>query len=302
MKVVAIEELMWSWHPLPKDWVVVPYADIQTIESADVLVQSNQSGSKKERKIGHIYNYVKNSNKPFIVAESAVFRKNMPDPNPAKLGKTYHRFSWTSYFRDEGDYCNANSPSDRWEQVKKDQKLVVKPWRTKGDYVLVILQRPGDSSLVNLLKKHGSYKNFVTHTLNEIRKNTDRPIRVRMHPLRIDRQKEILNDFDVEISNNLAGAGLLSGGAGLQKDLDNAWCVVGFNSNALTESIMEGIPTFSMCPSSMAWECSNKYLANIEQPKLFERQQWLNNLAYCQWREDECLAGLPWEHLRKKYA
>lgn len=302
MKVVAIEELMWSWHPLPLDWKIVPFSDRKTIEDADVLVQSNQSGSKKEKKIGHIYNYVKTSNKPFIVTESAVFRKNMPDPNPAKLGKTYHRYSWTSYFRDEGDYCNANSPSDRWEQVKKDQNLVVKPWRKKGDYVLVILQRPGDSSLVNLLKKHGSYKNFVTYTLNEIKKNTDRPIRVRMHPLRIDKQKEILKDFDIEISDNIVGANLLSGGAGLQKDFDDAWCVVGFNSNALTESVMEGIPTFSMCPSSMAYDVSETDLKMIEYPIERERQQWLNNLAYCQWREDECLAGLPWEHLRKKYA
>ena len=62
---------------------------------------------------------------------------------------------------------------------------------------------------------------------------------------------------------------------------------------------MEGIPTFSMCASSMAWPVSNKTLKLIEQPMTFERQQWLNNLAYCQWREDECIAGMP-EHLRKK--
>ena len=223
----------------------------------------------------------------------------MPQPpNPM----SYHRFSWTSYFQDEGDYCNENSPSDRWEQVQKDQRLTVKEWRKKGDYVLVMLQRPGDSSLVNLLKKHGTYEGFVTHTLKEIKQNTDRPIRVRMHPLRQDRQLEILKNFDVTISDNMQGAGILEGGVGLQKDFDNAWCVVGFNSNALTESVMEGIPTFSMCASSMAWPVSNKTLKLIEQPMTFERQQWLNNLAYCQWREDECIAGMPWEHLRKKYA
>ena len=310
MNVVAIKELLWSWHPLPTQWTVVPYADKETINSADVLVQSNQSGSKKEKKIGHIYNYVKDSGKPFIVAESAVFRRNMPDPDPGKSGKTYHRFSWTSYFRDEGDYCNANSPSDRWEQVQKDQNLIVKDWRTnKGEYVLVILQRPGDSSLRNLIAKHGSYDAFINFTIAEIQKYTDRPIVIRMHPLRQDKQRNLINAFheysdkkNITISTNTQGSGFLSGGAGLQADFDNAWCVVGFNSNALTESIMEGIPTFSMCPSSMAWDCSNIDLANIEQPKLFERQQWLNNLAYCQWREDECLAGLPWEHLRKKYA
>jgi len=297
MKVVAVEELMWTYHPLPKHWPIVSFEDKLALENADVFVQSNQSGSKKERKIGHIYEYVKNSGKPFIVTESAVFRKNMPSPpNP----KAYHRWSWTSYFRDEGDYCNENSPSDRWEQVKKDQKLVVKDWRRTGEYVLVVLQRPGDSSLVNLIQKYGSYEAFVSHTINTIKQNTDRPIKVRMHPLRQDRQKEILKNFDVDISTNTAGAGLLEGGAGLQKDFNDAYCVVGFNSNALTESVMEGIPTFSMCPSSMAYDVSETDLRMIEYPVERDRQQWLNNLAYCQWREDECVAGLPWEHLRKK--
>ena len=297
-KVVAIKELMWSYHPLPSDWVTVPFSDKSTIQSADVLVQSNIKECKKQKKIGNIYQYVIDSGKPFICVESAVFRKNMPTP-PNTMA--YHRFSWTSYFRDEGDYCNANSPIDRWEQVKKDQNLVVKDWRTSGEYVLVVLQRPGDSSLKNLIAKHGSYENFVKFTINEIKKHTDRPIRVRMHPLRQDRQLEILKNFNVTISENMSGSSMMNGGLGFQKDLDNAYAVVGFNSNALTESAMEGIPTFSMCPSSMAWDVSNKSLEYIENPVMFERQQWLNNLAYCQWREDECVAGLPWEHLRKRF-
>ena len=84
-------------------------------------------------------------------------------------------------------------------------------------------------------------------TLKEIQTYTDRP-NTCVCILRQDRQMEVPKDFDVEISKNTDGAGLLEGGAGLQRDFDDAWCVVGFNSNALTESAMEGIPTFSMCP------------------------------------------------------
>ena len=46
---------------------------------------------------------------------------------------------------------------------------------------------------------------------------------------------------------------------------------------------------------------SNKSLKLLEQPKIYERQQWLNNLGYCQWREDEIERGLPWHHLKQKY-
>ena len=128
---------------------------------------------------------------------------------------------------------------------------------------------------------------------------------IKLHPKlkkdQYDYMIEILKNFNVTISENMSGSSMMNGGLGFQKDLDNAYAVVGFNSNALTESAMEGIPTFSMCPSSMALDVSNKSLEYIENPVMFERQQWLNNLAYCQWREDECVAGLPWEHLRKRF-
>ena len=301
MKIVAIQELLWTYHPLPKTVEIVPFADKNSIDSADILLQTNIRGGKKERKLGKIYQYVMDSNKPYICVESAVFRRNMPTPpNP----KAYHRWSWTSYFRDDGDYCNQNSPSDRWQQIQKDQNIEIKDWCTTGKYILVILQRPGDTSLQKLIAKHGSYEKFLSYTITEIRKNTNKPIMIRLHPSRKEDQLEIIESLklqNIEISTTPSESGSLSGGEGLYKDFADAWAVVGFNSNALTESVCEGIPTFSMCPSSMAWDVSNKSLQTLDNPVVFERQQWLNNLGYCQWREDECEQGLPLSHLLKKY-
>lgn len=294
--VVGIEE-MYRNHPVPDlpNFKIVPWADQDTIQSADVYIQNNII-SQKRKKFKKYYQFILDSNKPFIVTESAVFRRNMVQPpNPM----AYHRYSWTSYFQDEGNYCNTNSPPDRWLRIKDEQNIEIKPWRKKGKYILVILQRPGDSSLKNLIEQHKSYEGFVKYTLDEIKKYTHKPIRVRMHPLRQEQQLEVLKNFDVEISTNTHGAELLEGGDGLYADFADAYAVVGFNSNALTESICEGIPTFSMCASSMAWPCSNKTLKLLEQPMMFSRQQWLNNLGYCQWREDEIAKGDPWFHLIK---
>ena len=49
IKVVAIKELLWSWHPIPKSWIIVPASDLNTINSADVLVQANIKENKKQR-------------------------------------------------------------------------------------------------------------------------------------------------------------------------------------------------------------------------------------------------------------
>jgi hypothetical protein len=301
MNVVGIEEVFRT-HPLPNlpNFKIVSWKDKEALKSADIFIQANIA-ENKHKKLRHKYEYIRRSGKPWIVAESAVFRKNMQQPpNPM----AYHRYSWFSYFRDEGLYNNKNRPSDRWDQIQRDQNIEIKDWRKDGDYVLVILQRPGDSSLKNLLAKYGTYDNFLSNVISDIRKNTNRPIRIRMHPLRRDRQQAIiekLNLQDVTISDNTQGAGLLEGGDGLQKDFDGAWCVVGFNSNALTESVCEGIPTFSLCPSSMAWDCSNTHLKDIDNPKFFDRQQWLHNLGYCQWREDEIAQGAPYDHLMEIY-
>jgi hypothetical protein len=301
MNIIGIEEVFRT-HPLPglPNFKVVSWEDREALESADIFIQANIA-ENKHKKLRHKYEYIRQSGKPWIVAESAVFRKNMKQPpNPM----AYHRYSWFSYFRDEGLYNNENRPSDRWDQIQRDQTIDIKDWRKDGDYVLVILQRPGDSSLKNLLAKYGTYDNFLSSVISDIRKNTNRPIRIRMHPLRRDRQQAIiekLNLQDVTISDNTQGAGLLEGGDGLQKDFDSAWCVVGFNSNALTESVCEGIPTFSLCPSSMAWDCSNTNLKDIDNPKFFDRQQWLYNLGYCQWREDEIAQGAPFYHLMEVY-
>lgn len=299
--IVGIEGVMRT-HPLPQldNFKIVSWADKDIIKKADVYVQANIK-ENKHRHLEHIYQFIQDSKKPYMVVESAVFRKGMPKPpHPC----AYHRWSWWSYFRDEGNYNNLNCPEDRWLQIQKDQNIEIKDWRLKGDKILLILQRPGDSSLKNLLRKYGSYKQFIIATIKEIRNYSDRPIKIRLHPLKQKQQLEIIKSINlkgIEVSANTKGAKPLDGGQGLYDDFKDARVVVGFNSNALTESVCEGVPTFSLCPSSMAWECSNKDLRSIENPTFFDRSQWLYNLGYCQWREDEIKRGDPWHHLKKIY-
>src|SRR6056300_767281 len=300
--IVAIKDA-YKNHPIigGDNFKLVDWEDKDLINSADIFLQSNILEQKRQKKLGHIYEFIRYSGKPYICAESAVFRRNMPNyPNP----KAYHRFSWWSYFFDEGEYNTNDCPSDRWDRIQQEQKIEVKDWRQPGSAILLLLQRPGDSSLKNLLKKHGSYDAFLKNTLEEIRKHTDRKIIVRLHPIRVEKQLEIIERCKVqnfEISQNNKGAGLLNGGEGLYEDFERSWAVVGFNTNALTESACEGLPTFSLCSSSMAWPVSNKSLSKLEKPEVFDRQQWLNNLAYCQWCTDEIEQGLPWQHLKPLY-
>lgn len=303
-KVGVIKEQFIGKHPLPKlkQFKWISFDDKSALEEVDIFVQSNQLG-QKYKKLDKYYYYILESKKPFIVVESAVFRRNV-EAYPSS--KSYHRFSWFSYFRDQGNYNNDNCPPDRWEQIQQDQNIEIKDWKTtrSTDSILLILQRPGDSSLVDLVKQYGNYENFLIATVEEIRKNTDRKIIVRPHPSRAKWQIDIIERSglkDIEISQNLGAAGALNGGDNLYKDFENSHAVIGFNSNALTESACAGIPTFSLSSSSMAWEISNTDLSKIEMPIYPDRQQWLNNLGYTQWRYDEVERGDPYHHLMKIY-
>ena len=77
MNVVAIKELMWTYHPLPETFKVVPFAEIKNA-NADVYVQANIKECKKEKKIGHIYNYVADSGKPWICVELSLIHISEP--------------------------------------------------------------------------------------------------------------------------------------------------------------------------------------------------------------------------------
>ena len=118
--VFGIKE-MYRNHPMPNlpNFKLISWKDKELLDSADIYIQHNILGQKR-KSLNKYYQYILDSNKPFIVAESAVFRRNMIQP-PSEFA--YHRYSWTSYFQDEGNYCNANSPADRWLQIQKDQNI-----------------------------------------------------------------------------------------------------------------------------------------------------------------------------------
>src|SRR6056300_863583 len=123
MNVIGIEKVFRT-HPLPglDNFKVVSWDDKESIKNADIYIQANIMECK-HRKLRPMYQYIKDSGKPWIVAESAVFRKNMKQPpNPM----AYHRYSWYSYYRDEGLYNNKNRPSDRWDQIQRDQNIEIK--------------------------------------------------------------------------------------------------------------------------------------------------------------------------------
>ena len=253
------------------------------------------------------YKFVMNSGKPYMIFETAVFKRN------ARAGdwKDWHwRLGWW-HLLGPGKFNNHNSPPDRWKMIKRQQGLEIHPWRRGGKHILIPLQKNNDSVTQTMMDRYGSMREWLNYTIDEIRKVTDRPILIR------PTIKTALWSFleaalrpDVFISetykDNPSTDGTkftrnIEGGPGLINELRDSWAVVGYNTSTLFESITDGIPTVSMDPDALTAPMSIQ-IKDIENPPLnIDRTQWLYDMSYISWTMDEIQRGVAWEHLRGKY-
>lgn len=293
-------------NPLPL-WSTVSqrrHSDIAAEQLPDYWIIWNNINNKRSKTFPAAYHMVRGQVRPTMVVELPIFRHRrmqMGDINQ------YYRWSWFSYFRDSGIHYHEDSDSDRWPQLRNDLALSVEPWAPRGEEILLMMQKPRDSSMRLLTNQWGSWAEMARETIRELRRHTDRPIRIRLHPSRHQQQFTALGTlFDefpgLRCSEHSQEKDMpcVVGGDDLERDLDRAWAVVGGNSNVLVDAALAGIPTWVLHPSAMAWPIRQASLSDIETPNLHvPRLQWLYNLSYCQWRADEVREGLPIRHLMK---
>lgn len=164
------------------------------------------------------------------------------------------------------EFRNEASPPDRFRELA----LQVKPWRKNGNHVLICGQVPWDASVDNI-----NFKQWQRETVEKLKGLTNRKLVFRQHP-------------------KLALVRPLS------EDLKDCWAAVTFNSNTAVEAAIEGIPVFVDDEGTMAGPVANWFLSDIENPKMPDREQWLYDLAYTQWKPREMREGKTWRHLFKE--
>lgn len=208
-----------------------------------------------------------------------------------KSTSPYLRVGLGGAFGDDADFCNDNSPGDRWERMQKEFDLSIKPWRTDGRHILLIGQVPNDASL-----KGCDICQWLVDTAYELKKHTSRPVKVRLHPRTA---KEEAVPLVAEIK--AAGATLSDPIEPIWNDLRGSWACVTFSSSACVEAMLAGIPTICTSPASIGYKVTSNSVVEIEQPEMtLDREQWFRNLSYAQWNADEIASGEAWRHLQSK--
>ena len=152
---------------------------------------------------------------------------------------------------------------ERWQRLG----LRLQPWRRRGRHVLVCSSRgmgaPG-------LREPAGWGEDVCRRLRPM---TRRPVRLRRHPGK---------DYAARP---------------LERDLDDAWAMVVWGSNAATQALVEGVPVFFEGPALATAGAAERGIAGIEMPARPDRRAVFERLAWAQWSLAEIAAGDPFRHL-----
>ena len=198
----------------------------------------------------------------------------------------YLRYSFNGVFPTTGFYFDTDIDPNRWSKVSSKLGIQMKPWRTSGNHILVCLQRNGGWSM----RGYNSVQ-WANDTIATLRQLTDRPIIVRGHPG--DKKTRYFPQHkDVFLSSNPS----------ILQDLQGAWATVLYNSSPSVVSAIEGVPVFLTDPEpehSQSHEVSNTKIKRINDPKLFDREDWVQKLAMCHWNFEELASGEAWRHFRR---
>ncbi|MEM7559939.1 MAG: hypothetical protein AAF394_12535 [Planctomycetota bacterium] len=187
----------------------------------------------------------------------------------------YFMVGWNG-LNGRAQYFNRNSRSDRWQNLGTE----LAPWREEGNHVVLCGQVPWDASV-----QHTDHRRWCQATASFLVDNSTRPVRFRPHPLQRD-----------AIPMEIPGVEL-SEAETLTEDLQDAWAVVTFNSNAGVEATLGGVPAFVADAGAMGYGVLCNDLKWINDPPIPQRDQWLCDLAYTQWTLEEIAAGDAFGHL-----
>ncbi len=244
-------------------------ADVAVIWS--VLWEGRMANNK------NVYFSFKDRKKPVIILEVGALKRNLT-----------WKVSIESKF-----YGHETENND--ERLKK-LGINLMPWRKgeNSDKILVCCQNEKSELWSGMPKT----EIWIENMLAEIRKITDRPVVLRTHPrfkvdlsifskkfknLEIYQPKKLLNTYD---------------SYDFEENLKNAWCVVNHNSNPSIISLLNGVPVF-IGPNNICEKVGNFSLKDIENPKMPDRRQWANDIAYTEWTTEEISQGIPIKRLVK---
>lgn len=206
----------------------------------------------------------------------------------------YLRYSFNGIFPSTGIYCDHYINPARWQSISRNLNISLKDYRQTGNHILLCMQRNKGWSMGVL-----DSQDWVINTIKVIRQFSDRPIVIRPHPG--DKETKRIFKTNKELCKiNFDYGVMLSHNENLLDDLKNCWAAVNHNSSPVVGAAIEGYPIFVTDPeNSQCRDIANTDFSQIENPKLPDRQKWIERISMFHWNFDELKSGECWNHMKK---
>lgn len=222
-------------------------------------------------------------NTPRVFVDSNVLHYARPEHE-------WHRYSVNGVYPTSGVYLFGNLDPDKWNRYSTWHGVHAQPWRTTGKHVMIFCQRPHGWNMMGT-----DQEAWLDSIIAQIRTHSQRPIMVRMHPgdgTRFDAIQRLQKKYGRTIS--------ISQHASIREALVNCWCTVGYNSTPNVVANIEGVPGWVQDPdNSWAADVAFQDLAQLENPPLPDRSNWLNKIANIHWSNQEVKSGKLWSAIRQ---
>ena len=175
--------------------------------------------------------------------------------------------------------ADQHSPSDRWNSLGLD----VMDWTGGGSTILLA----GSSAKFHEFNGLPDPTWWARRAVKDIRRITRRKIVYRPKPS----WREARPIDNAELSGPKDS---------LLERLREARCIITYGSNISFDGVLQGVPSIVL-GGGIGRPISSTSIADVRRPLKVKdkvRRQWLHNIAYWQWTEDEMATGEAWEFLR----
>lgn len=201
--------------------------------------------------------------RPFYAMDTGYFGNNKH--------KVLHRITYNALqnmdtIKDRDDH-RLTSQLGPWKSIYKPfttgRKILVCP---PSDKVMKMFDQPSAAI-------------WTSNLVETLKKMTDRPIEIRMKPVRRER-----------VSTKTIQQALS----------DDVHCLITYNSIAATEALMEGKPAITLGPNAAQLICETS-LDNIENPRIPTEDEmfaFLKHLSYAHFTQQEMEDGTAWKILQ----
>lgn len=250
----------------------------QSLDAGFVLGYTLEENFRKK-----IINTLAATNTPRIFVDSNILHYARPEHE-------WHRYSINSVYPNDGVYFFNNIDDTKWQEFSSWHRAPLQPWRTTGDHILLLCQRPKGWNMFG-----NNQEDWLDNMIENIRKHSQRPIMVRMHPGDGTRFKAI-----EKLQKRYGPSITISEHANIREALVNCWCTVGYNSTPNVVSAIEGVPGYVEDPlHSWAKDVAFSDLGQIETPPVPDRESWCHKIANIHWSNQEVRSGKLWSAIKQ---